>query len=108
MRYDLYIYVVRRQRVKCNCNISTFHDTRWPDDGHNWFKHVALLIRPININISQVVLTVNKRFSVAKYISTRRSNDHHKYPSPTPSPRNDTQKVSTCSYDWHTLQICHL
>jgi hypothetical protein len=31
---------------------------------HDWLTHVALLIPLINININEVMLTVNKRFFV--------------------------------------------
>jgi hypothetical protein len=70
-----------RAHFQCNCNISTVCDTEWPADDHAWLKHVTLLIRLINININKVVLTVNKCFYVVKYVSIRRSIDHHhKYP----------------------------
>jgi hypothetical protein len=38
--------------------------TEWPDNDHDWLKHVSLLIWLININVNKVVLAGNKFFFI--------------------------------------------
>lgn len=37
------------------------------EEDHDWLKQVVLLISLINININEVVMTLNKRFFVVLY-----------------------------------------
>lgn len=37
------------------------------EEDHDWLTHVALLASLININVNEVILTVNKRFFVVWY-----------------------------------------
>ena len=63
-KWKYVLYTPRSRSCKLTI-LQSFYDTGWPEDYHDWLKHVDLLTWLIDMNINKVVLTANKGYCVA-------------------------------------------